>query len=219
MKSCKSFVSASLLAVSAAVALGGASAVSTVTPSNLSVGTTIEVQGAGFGGGASKFKAPTAWLTVGSDTHKIPLKVDAKTASDVDFHATLAALRKGDHGAATLHVLPKVKHAAEIDSTGLTLTVELPSITSLSAASGKHGDVITITGRYFGSKKRQLRFTGTLGGKALAVAVRTKTWSDGSITFVVPRRKLPHGVSSLPGALEVVNDAGVSNTSSFTYDG
>jgi hypothetical protein len=194
----------------------GASSLGTVTPTSLSVGTTIDVTGSGFGGGAAKFKAPSAWLTVESDPRKIPLKVDAKTASDTEFHATLAKLRKGAGGPATLHVQPKVKGAPE---TLASVTIEPPHVDSLSAASGAGGDLVTITGSFFGSKKRQVRFFATVGEKSVNKGVAVKSWADGSIVVVVPKHLLKDGATSLDGVFEVDNDAGESNVVSFTVNG
>jgi len=213
-------LTAFLLLAAAGVSLAGPAAISTVTPTSLSLGTSIDVKGVGFGGGAAKFAAPRSWLTAGTDTHKIPLKVDAKTASDVEFHATLVAFRKGVHGTVTLHVQPKAKGAAELTSdAGLNLAIELPAITSLSASSGKGGDTLTITGTGFGAKKRKVRFLATIGSKSVNKVVPTKTWSDTSITLVVPKHSLHKGLTSLAGEIEVETDAGTSNTESFTVNG
>jgi hypothetical protein len=194
----------------------GVPAVGGVTPSSVAVGTTLDVTGSGFGGGGVKFKAPAAWLTVDPSPRKIPLKIDATTASDSEFHATLGALPNGVHGAATLHVLPKGKGAKEIEA---PVTIELPQIASLSAPTGKGGDTVTLTGRYFGSKKRKVRFVATIGGKSVKKTASVKSWSDGSITVVVPKHLLPKGATSVDGAFEVDDDAGASNTMPFTVNG
>jgi hypothetical protein len=195
---------------------GGAAPSGAATPSSLSVGTTIDVTGSGFGAGAKKFHPPKAWLTVGSDPRKIPLKVDPKTASDTEFHATFVALRKGAHGPATLHVLPSVKHAAEIT---MPVTIELPSPTSLSATELHGGDTLTLTGAYFGAKKRLVEFRATVNGKLKTWKFAVKSWTDDSITAVVPKRVVPKGQTTLEGDVVVTNDAGDSETSAFTVDG
>jgi hypothetical protein len=185
------------------------------TTTSLSVGTTMDVTGSGFGGGASKFHPPTAWLTVGDDPRKIPLKVDGKTASDTEIHATLASLRKGAHGAATLHVLPRVKHATEAT---ISVTIELPSLANLSATDLHGGDVLTVSGAYFGSKKKIVQFKATVNGKLHAWKFAVKTWADGSITALVPKRVVPKGSTTLVGEIVVTNDAGDSETIAFTVD-
>jgi hypothetical protein len=190
---------------------GGGSA--TATPSTVSVGGTLDVTGSGFGGGASKFKSPTAWITVGSDPHKIKVKVDPRTASDTGFTAAVTSLRKGLSGPATLHVQPSAKGAAEIDA---SLTVELPSIASVSAASGAAGDAVTITGSSFGTKKRKVLFLETVNGKAVTKTMKVTAWADGSISIVVPKHLVPKGATTIDGAIEVENDPGASNAVSFT---
>jgi len=186
------------------------------TPSTVSLGAALDVKGSGFGGGASKFKAPTAWITVGSDPHKIAVKVAPKTASDTDLTATVTSLRKGLSGPATLHVQPKAKGATEIDA---SLTVELPSIASVSAAGGAAGDAVTITGSFFGTKKRKVVFIETVNGKAVAKTMKVTAWSDGSISIVVPKRLVPKGVATIDGVIEVENDPGASNAVAFTVTG
>ncbi len=200
-----------ILTGSGGASSGGGSA--TATPSTVSVGTTIDVTGSGFGGGASKFKAPTAWITIGSDPHKIKVKVDPKTASDTDFTATVTSLRKGLSGPATLHALPKAKGATEIDT---TLTVELPSIASVSAASGAAGDAVTITGSFFGTKKSKVVFLETIDGKTVAKSMKVTAWADGSISIVVAKRLVPKGAATIDGEIEVENDPGASNAVAFT---
>jgi hypothetical protein len=190
---------------------GGGSA--TATPSTVSLGAALDVTGSGFGGGASKFKAPTAWITVGSDPHKITVKVAPKTASDADFAATVTSLRKGLSGPATLHVQPKAKGATEIDA---SLTVELPSIASVSAASGVAGDAVTITGSFFGTKKRKVVFLETVNGKAVAKSMKVTAWADGSISIVVGKRLVPKGATTIDGEIEIENDPGASNAVAFT---
>jgi hypothetical protein len=192
---------------------GGGGGTAGVTPSSLSVGTTIDVEGSGFGGGAAKFRPPKAWLTTGTSPRKIPLKVDAATASDTEFQATLPALPKGTNGAATLHVLPRVKGAQAIEA---SVTIELPQIASLSASTGTAGDAVTLTGSYFGTKKRKVRFVATVGDKTVIRPVPVTSWADGSIAVVLSKRLLPKGSTSIDGTLHVENDAGTSNTIPFT---
>ena len=187
-----------------------------VTPSTVSVGTVIAVKGSGFGGGADKFRAPTAWLTVEGSSKKMKLKVDTSTASDTEFHATVVKLSKGSGGPATLHVQPKVKGAAEIDA---PVTIGFPHVDSLSAPSGVGGDLVTITGSHFGSKKRKVRFFATIGDRSVNKGVVVKSWSDEAIVVVVPKHLLGNGVTSAEGQFEVDNDAGESNTATFTVNG
>jgi hypothetical protein len=186
------------------------------TPSSLSVGTSTDVTGTGFGGGAAKFHAPKAWLTVGSSPRKIPLRVDPSTASDTEFHATLASLPKGAHGDATLHVLPHVKHATEIT---IPVTIELPSVTSLSATDLHGGDTLTITGEHFGSKKKSVEFRGSVNGKPKKWKLAVKSWSDESIMARLPKKVVPKGSTSLEGDVVVITDAGESTPTTFTVDG
>jgi hypothetical protein len=193
----------------------GAASVGGATPSSVSVGTTIDVKGSGFGGGAPKFKAPSAWLTVEGSPKKIPLKVDAKTASDTEIHATLASLPKGLHGPATLHVLPKVKHGIESTT---AVTIELPQIADLSAPNLSSGETLTLNGSYFGSKKRSVLFRATVGTKVKTWKLAVKTWTDGTITAVIPKKVVPKGSALLAGEVLVTNDAGESAALPFTVD-
>jgi len=199
-----------ILTGSSGVSSGGSA---TATPSTVSLGAALDVTGSGFGGGASKFKAPSAWITVGSDAHKTTVKIAPKTASDTDFTATVTSLRKGLSGPATLHVLPKAKGATEIDT---ALTVELPSIASASAAGGVAGDAVTITGSYFGTKKRKVVFLETVDGKAVTKSMKVTAWTDGSISIAVPKRLVPKGATTIDGVIEVENDPGASNAVAFT---
>jgi len=194
----------------------GAATAGAATPSTLSLGATMVVTGSGFGGGAARFKPPTAWLTFGADKRKTPLKIDATTASDGEIHVTVTSLRKGASGTATLHVLPRVRRGIEAD---LTVTIALPAVASLSGATGKAGDTITITGSYFGSKKRVVKFVAVVGAKTVVKTFAVKSWADGSITVVVPKRLVPKGATSLDGTIEVTNDPGASNATPFTVNG
>lgn len=187
-----------------------------VTPSTVSLGTSIEVTGSGFGGGAAKFKAPSVWLTVPDSSSKYPLKVDASTASDTDLHATVKKLPKGISGAATLHVQPKVKGAAVIDA---PLTIGLPSVTSVSVPAAAGGELVTLTGTHFGSKKGHVLFFAFVGDESVRKRVVVKSWSDTSITVVVPKIHLPADVTSAGGSFEVDNVSGESNAAAFTVNG
>jgi hypothetical protein len=207
------FLDGHLAVLTNAAGSGGGGSTGSVTPTSIALGSTIDVTGSGFGGGAARFRAPKAWLTVGTDPRKIPLRVDAKSATDAALHLTLASLRKGAHGPATLHIRPRPRQAAEITA---DVTIELPAVESLSAPSGQGGDTLTLSGSWFGTKKRKARFVATIGERVVKKTLTVKSWAAGSIVVLVPKRVIPTGAPSLDGTIEVQSDAGVSNTTAFT---
>jgi hypothetical protein len=128
----------------------------------------------------------------------------------------LASLRKGANGPATLHVLPHVKGAQEAT---ISVTIELPSLAGLSAPDLRAGATLTLSGAYFGSKKRFVQFRATVSGKPRTWKFAVQSWADGSIAALVPKGVVPKGAPVLTGELLVTNDAGDSVTAvAFTVD-
>jgi hypothetical protein len=91
-------------------------------------------------------------------------------------------------------------------------TVKAPEIVSVDPYVGSAGDQITISGNYFGSKKGKVYFGYVSNGKYTKKSCSVKSWSDGEIVFVVPKRPVgiydvivtnSVGSSTLPGALEI----------------
>lgn len=154
------------------------------SPATLSVGTPIDVSGAGFGA------KPKAWLDVGGK--KVALKV-ATTVPGTHFTATAASIPHGVNGACTLNVLP-AGSKTPLQYPGMTIAS--PVIDKIGPASGAIGDLTTILGSGFGSKKGRVTLDG--------VACRVLVWTDRWVEIVVPAKLTA-------GPADVVVDAGTAS--------
>jgi len=157
-----------------------------LSPGSAPVGTEITIYGSGFG--ASK----------GSSV----VKFNGVKAQNITSWSNTRIKCTVPTGATTGPV--KVKTSAGT-SNALNFTVTVPPVlTSLSPASGKVAEAITITGRGFGGK--QGTSVVTFNGVA---ATEIVSWSKTQITC-----KVPAGATS--GPVKVSMSKGVSNEISFT---
>jgi hypothetical protein len=149
-----------------AAAPSDAALVSFATPTRLSDGATISVLGRGFG------SKPRAWLDVAG--RKIRLRI-ARGAADTQFTARLASLPRFAAGPCTLAVRPRGT-ATLLTFPGMSL--ELPVLRAFDPPSARVRESVTISGSFFGARKGRVRMNHR--------KCRVRSWSDTSITVVVP---------------------------------
>ena len=97
-------------------------------------------------------------------------------------------------------------------------TIKPPEIESLSDYNGVAGiSLITITGKFFSSKKGKVYFEYEWDGRPKKKYCKITDWSMDSITFIVPKISKRFPASSYP--LKVVNKVGIAGApSDFTID-
>lgn len=176
-----------LPAIAIVLALTAAAAASILSASvkRLSVGTSFGVDGSGFR------RNPAAWLELGQ--RKIPLKMHRRgTDSHLDF--TLVTHPAGVHGPCSLRIRPQ---GTRIPFTFAGMSIELPSVATVTPTSAAPGTAVTIDGDWFGSKKGRVTFGGRRG--------KVTSWTDTRIDVLVPSDLPPGGVYLL-----VENRAGAS---------
>ena len=157
--------------------------ISSLSPSSGPVGTSVTILGFNFGG------------TQGSST----LTFNGAAATPTSWGATSIVVPV-PYGAASGVVVVSVSSTA---SNGMSFTVALPTISSLSPSSGAVGTSVTIIGSNFGAT--QGSSTVTFGG----TATTPTSWSATSIVVPAP---------ASAGAVSVVVSASgeTSNGSTFT---
>jgi len=180
-----------LVVIAGLTAPFAASQVDTVLPDHGTVGTQVEVTGAGFGTGK-----PKAWLQDDATGKKHALKV-LPGFGDTGFSAEI---RKAVLGAAHLWVQPKGADAIDAGA----FTVDAPSVSALQDAqlqplvSVEPGDTFYIAGDAFGTKK----------GKVIANGIKLKviTWGMSGI-LCESSPKLANGVWPLTVLNKVSDDS------------
>ena len=168
----------------------------TVSPSEGTLGTTMVLEGPGFGSKKGK-------VLVGG--------LAAKVAQWIPGRISLT-LSKVPASAGTYPVViqPKDPKGAEAITELEGFTLKGPEIEDLSANHGGMGQVITINGKFFGSKKGKVY----LGGKSCKVTswIVNQAGGNDEIKF-----QFPKGVTGTQ-ELHVSNRVGSSGTVSFTVD-
>ncbi len=159
-----------------------------LTPNSGAAGTSVAIIGTNFG------------ATQGTST----VTFNGTPATSITSWSPTAIVAVVPTGATTGNVVATV-NGTPSNGQPFTVTLPPPSITSLSATSGKVGDSVTITGTNFGSSQgtNAVAFNGT--------AATVKNWSATSIVVTVPSGATTGNV--------VVTVGGVaSNGSPFTVN-
>jgi hypothetical protein len=162
------------------------------------IGTQITITGSGFGtkgkvliGDASTKTARDGW-SPGSITCAVAKALPAGT-----YHVTIKPSRQ------TAITLP---HA---------FTMKPPEIDGLDSYQGVAGDLITITGDFFSTKKGTVYLEDSVNG--IRKKCKVTEWSMESITFVVPKTSNNFPAGTYP--LKVTNKVGTAQApSDFTID-
>ncbi|MBL8696473.1 MAG: IPT/TIG domain-containing protein [Planctomycetes bacterium] len=145
--------------------------ITSVAPASVSIGTTITIQGSGFG-----TKKPSVFLTTEGSTKKITLKVTSYSDTQIE-----AVASTGTPGTFDVNVKSGNTTITEQDA----LTLGVPVITQISPGSATPGATVTLVGSLFGATKGKL----ALNGKT----VNSATWTDTSVTFVLPSNAVNGG--------------------------
>jgi len=172
----------------------------TVMPSRGTIGTTLEITGSGFG--ATKGK-----VTIGNSSVTMTTKVLQWTDETI-----LVSLSKFLPTGTTydVTVIPKVPKGTLPIVQANAFEFRAPQIVWMSSDHGTLGDVITLRGWYFGTKKGKV-YIGTKSSKVLSWTMDPVT-NYGEIVFVVPKGPLPGDYE-----LRVVNKVG-TGTATFTIE-
>ena len=152
-----------------------------VEPDPFGLGAVLTLSGRGFGE-----KKGTVLL---GDS----LKLKVLTWSDTSISCTVS---KGLAGTYLLKVVQKKVG----ESNTLECTLAAPLITAIDPQEGGVGTPVTISGHYFGAKKPKVQ----LAGGGVVKNAKVTSYSDGSITFLVP--KVGAGIYEV----KVLNGAGMS---------
>ncbi len=173
--------------------------------SEITIGTQYTIAGSGFGSTKGK-------VLIGN--------VSAKVSSWADDSITITINRvplpAGPHD-----VVIKPNPNGDISPLVLpgAFTVMDPAIGSLSSVRGAPGDEITITGKYFSTRKGRVYLEDPARGKNKNCKITGWTMDpisgDSTLTFTVP--KLPKGLLAGPYPLKVANKVGIAETM-FTID-
>lgn len=158
------------LAASAAPARS--QSITSVTPSQGTIGTLLTIDGAGFGN-----KAPKVLLTQGSV--KIPLQV--KTFRD---NQITAEVKRAKLGAFDVTVQAKGNTVVAANA----FTVRLPANLSFDHTRVGQGELVTMTGDFLGAKQGTILLAGT--------GATVTSWEDdgvgpGTVTFRIPKTLTP----------------------------
>lgn len=153
--------------------------ISSLSPTSGEPGASITITG-------SNFEASTGTVTFNGKT--------ATTSNWADGSITAVV----PNGASSGNV---VVSNGGLQSNGVSFTVLVPTISSLSPSGGSPGTTVTIAGRYFGGTAGTVTFNGQ--------SATTTTWSDSSIATVVPS-------SATTGNVVVTNGGLQSNGVAFT---
>lgn len=171
-----------------------------VMPSRGTIGNILEITGSGFGTTKGK-------VTIGNSSVTISTKVLLWT--DETILVSLSKFLPTDTPY-QVTVIPKVPKGTPPIVHSNAFEFRTPQIVWMSADHGSLGDVITLRGWYFGTKKGKV-YIGTKSSKVLSWTMDPVT-NYGEIVFVVPK-----GPVSGTYDLTVVNKVGTGRTT-FTID-
>ncbi|MEP0814894.1 MAG: PKD domain-containing protein [bacterium] len=160
---------------------------SSITPGMVLPGENVVISGSYFedamGSGSVAVGARTATVISWSDT-----QIEIGIPADMEF-GTWDVVVTNDFGLAS-NPLP------------LVIDVPTPVLETISPASGVEGDMVTLTGLYFGDGTTGLLFWN-------GVQIAADTWADSQITFFVPP-------GTANGVVHIVRDGKTSNALPFT---
>ncbi|GAB3926007.1 IPT/TIG domain-containing protein [Mucilaginibacter myungsuensis] len=176
--------------------------INSIQPKNPQPGDMVTITGTGFGTVAADVK-----LTVGTTA----VTISSVTATEIKFAvpATLAS------GALALTV--KGRSATNKDPQGAAVTVTpkavvVPTFTAMTPATGKTGDVITLTGTGFNPQASENRvfFATNTGGTVVLATI--KTASATQLTVEVPANVVTGGILITVSGTNAVPASGFNTT-------
>ncbi len=169
-------------------------------PSRGTIGNILQITGSGFGAAKGK-------VTIGNSSVTMTTKVLLWTDETI-----LVSLSKFLPPDTPYHVtvIPKLPKGTPPVVQSNAFEFKAPQIVWMSSDHGSLGDVVTIRGWYFGTKKGKV-YLGTKSSKVLRWMMDPVT-NYGEIVFVVPK-----GPVSGTYDLSVVNKVGTGKTT-FTID-
>lgn len=158
--------------------------VTNIQPKNPQPGDVVTVTGSGFGTTTGDVK-----VTIGNTT----VNISSVTATEIKFTVP-ADLSSGDLAVAIKNIKAAIK-----DPQGTAITVKpkpvtAPTFTAMAPASGKAGDVITLTGTNFSTlaSDNKVFFATNTGGTVVLGAIKTVTATQ--ITVEVPASAITGGI-------------------------
>ncbi|MHA4895940.1 IPT/TIG domain-containing protein [Pedobacter sp. PWIIR3] len=176
--------------------------ISSIQPKNPAPGDVVTITGTGFGTALADVK-----VTIGSTA----ITVSSVTATEIKFTVP-TTITAGD-----LSVLIKDVAAAIKDPQGATITPKpvtstIPTFTAMSPASGKSGDVITLTGTNFSTRisDNKVFFATTTGGTVVLATIKTATAT--TMTVEVPASAITGGVTISVNSVNAVAATGFNTT-------
>jgi len=159
--------------------------VTSIQPKNPKPGDVVTITGTGFGTAATDVK-----VNIGTKA----ITITSVTATEIKFTLP-AGLTE-----AAITVAIKDMAATITDPQGATIkpqpaTQPVPTFTALSPATGKAGDIVTLTGTNFSTvlTENVVKFTGALSGAPVTAVVKTATAT--TITAEVPTGAITGGMS------------------------
>lgn len=180
--------------------------ITSISPKNPAPGDVVTITGNGFGATATDVK-----VTIGSTQ----LTLTSVTNTEIKFTVP-ANLSSG-----TLALLIKGIAAVNKDPLGGTITVTppvavIPTFTAMAPASGKTGDVITLTGTGFNTQfsENKVFFATTTGGTVVLATVKTATATQ--LTVEVPANVVTGNVSITVSGTNAVPSVGFNPTFTAT---
>jgi hypothetical protein len=183
-----------------------AAQISSISPKNPQPGDIVIIAGTGFGATATDVK-----VTIGATQ----VTIASVTNTEIKF-AVPAGLASG-----TLALLIKGTAAVNKDPQGGTITVTpkataTPTFTAMQPATGKTGDVITLTGTGFNpqASENKVFFATTTGGTVVLATV--KTASATQLTVEVPANVITGGVLITVSGTNAVPATGFNTTFTAT---
>ena len=159
-----------------------------VTPSVGSIGTDIQVTGAGFGdiGGRVylRYQNARGWL------RRKSLRVQSWTDGLIVARVGAAM----EPRLSDVIIQPKGQAPVIVQN---VFTAMVPVVDSITPATGSPGDSIAVAGDYFGTAKGAVRFRYLSGGRLRSNRCKVTSWTmdpatgESSVTFTVPDRVAP----------------------------
>jgi len=176
--------------------------ITNIQPKNPQPGDVVTVTGSGFGATATDVK-----VTIGSTT----INISSVTATEIKFSVP-ADLSSGELAVAIKNVKAAIKDPQGVAITVTPKPVTTPTFTAMSPASGKTGDVVTLTGTNFSTlaSDNKVFFTTNTGGTVVLGTIKTVTATQ--ITVEVPASAITGGILIDVKGTNAVPTAGFSTT-------
>jgi hypothetical protein len=179
-----------------------AAQITTISPKSPKPGDVVTITGSGFGTVATDVK-----VSIGTTQ----VTVSSVTDTEIKF-AIPANLSSG-----SLALLVKGTVAVNKDPQGVAITVTPPTVaaptfTAMSPATGKTGDIVTLTGTGFNTQlsENKVLFATTTGGTVVLATVKTATATQ--LTVEVPANVITGGVLITVSGTNAVAATGFNTT-------